>query len=546
MSFLTLEDVNGTFYSNQGFFWHCIDFGVIGDKDFEDVKIDFCEASRTTSGSYYSYALEIKNDYFAVAFYLLDEDNNLISSYSASGGVSDLIVSTTYKNVKILLYMGLNKYNSLTEMEYVLKDEKLDLTYKELSTSQKVKVIDLSSDEIVDSDSLTLTTGFNNVTCNGNDCGFLLVKLAKSDFQFNCTQQLTLGKVNTVKLGTLADYKPNGDMIGANTPKITVLYKDTYIPVVWNSSLNDYVFNIDLSDNEIETNIRFNVIIETNDVLNASTTSVTLHCNYEPINNATKLATLFKNGGVGRLSANITINEDLTLNKDVYIVGNDKTLTMQNHKIIVPTERTFKAENVTFNGGNNTIQQNNQSKVDLKNSDFINCIGLGSVIDCQVDIHSLENPTDFTTLLTNCNISNCDMAILHGGDLTVDGCTVNGKIGNKNYPFFLYQTDGNANITNSTFSLTSNTLISNDIGFNSCIFICGEGAVINNGNHSEWQNNNLMGFLTNSNNNSTINITYYYDVISDYITLSSSNGYCHNTSNTDYVFKNNITLTRSD
>ena len=85
------------------------------------------------------------------------------------------------------------------------------------------------------------------------------------------------------------------------------------------------MFYIDLSDKEIETNIRFNVIIETNDVLNASTTSVTLHCNYEPINNATKLATLFMNGGIGRLGTDIILTSVLVVENDVYLTARQDT-----------------------------------------------------------------------------------------------------------------------------------------------------------------------------------------------------------------------------
>ena len=46
-SFVTLEDVNGTIYNNQNFYWHEIDTSVVStDNDFTDVKIDFCKVSR--------------------------------------------------------------------------------------------------------------------------------------------------------------------------------------------------------------------------------------------------------------------------------------------------------------------------------------------------------------------------------------------------------------------------------------------------------------------------------------------------------------------
>ena len=67
---------------------------------------------------------------------------------------------------------------------------------------------------------------------------------------------------------------------------------------------------------------------------------------------------------------------------------------------------------------------------------------------------------------------------MHGGELTVENCTVNGKIGTPNYPYFVYQTDGNATLLQNEFHLVSDTQISTDIEFNSCIFTCGESAQI--------------------------------------------------------------------
>ena len=217
-------------------------------------------------------------------------------------------------------------------------------------------------------------------------------------------------------------------------------------------------FDIDLTNKQTEGKVRFNVIVDTNDVLNNTETEVTLQSNYETINNESKLITLFKNGGIGRLGSNITLTNDLTISKDVLIIGNTKTINMNSHKIIVPTDKTFKSENTVYTNGYNTIQQHTQSTVELNNCTFTNCTGLGSVIDCQIDIESLELENDFTTNITGCTFTNNDMCILHGGELNIENCTVTGKIGNPNYPYFLYQTDGNAVILQSTFNLSSNTV----------------------------------------------------------------------------------------
>ena len=218
---------------------------------------------------------------------------------------------------------------------------------------------------------------------------------------------------------------------------------------------------------------------------------------------------------------------------------------MANHKFIVPSEKTLKAENIIFTNGYNTIQQNIGSTVELTSCGFSGCTGFGSVIDCQTDLSSLSVENDFITNITNCVFVNNDMCILHGGQLNITNCDVTGKISNPNNPYFLYQTDGKATILQSTFNLSSDTQIEEDIEFNSCIFVCGESATLNGNNHDELQQNNVDSFISNpQNNRSTINVTYYYPAIEDYITLESDNGYCHSCSNVDFVFKTNVTARR--
>ena len=535
INFLTIEDINGTIYENQDFYYHTIDTSVITVEN-TPVTIDFCKVTRTSTG----YNVVIDNSYWAKGYYILDSNGDFVENPSATLSNNTLSITTTLNNIKIVLYCGCETFDELTPMTVAICDTRLNLTYKELNTAQTIHGRDLSTGSIV-SDSLILDTGFNEIPW-----GFLWVNLVKSDFQFQCTQSLTLGKVNTVKLGVDDDYKPSGEMIGDNVPTINVKYGSTYIPVTYDSALNDYVFNLDLTNKQTEGKVRFNVIVDTNDVLNNTETEVTLNSSFETINNESKLTTLFRNGGIGRLGANITLTNDLTLTNDVLIIGNTKTLNMNNHKIIVPTEKTFKANETLFTNGYNTIQQYTESTVELNSCTFTNCTGLGSVIDCQIDIESLEMENDFTTTIIGCTFTNNDMCILHGGELTIENCTITGKIGNPSYPYFLYQTDGNAVILQSTFDLSSNTQISTDIEFNSCIFICGETATINGYDHTQLQNNNITAFTTTQRNTSTINVTYYYPTIEDYITLQSDKGYCHTVSNVDYVFKNGVTARRTD
>ena len=134
---------------------------------------------------------------------------------------------------------------------------------------------------------------------------------------------------------------------------------------------------------------------------------------------------------------------------------------------------------------------------------------------------------------------------MHGGNLMVDNCLVRSpRIIDSEYSFFLYQVDGEATITNSQFSIADT--FNQDVMFGASLFMIGETAIVNGKNHEEWSNNNQTDFLTIPyNNQSIVNLTYYYDLIEANIHLQSSNGYCHSCSGLDYVFKNNVNVSRS-
>ena len=553
MSFLTLEDVNTALFSNQGFWWHTIDTSVIdpdGTAEYENIKMDFCTITKTKNSGNYYYTIYVDNPYFTGGYSALTKDGDLCLGYQHSGNLIKL--NEQYPSevpIKLMLYMGINNITGGQGgfMGRYLVNSTFDLTLKELNQPQTIRHNSWNRGGTSYSETEILTEGYTEIKdWNNRSCGFVLVNLVKSDFKFNCTQQLIVGKVNKVQLGTDSEYLPNGDMIGEYTPSIRVLYNDETLPVTYDNTLNDYTFDLDLTEETTEHKIHLKVLIDSNEVLNSTSTDVTLSSSFETINTLDKLSHLFNVGGVGRLGSDLTLTDDLTVTKDVYIVGNEHTINMDSHKIMVPSDKIFKAEQTTFNNGENTIQQNEASKVELINCTFTDCTGLGSVIDCQIDVTSLDNPTDFTTILNKCTLNNNDMCILHGGNLTVTDSTINGKISDDKYPYFLYQTDGEAHITGTIFNLTHNTPITTDIGYNSCIFTIGEQATINYGDHKEYSQNNILGFLENSRNISIINVTYYYPPIEDYVTLSSNNGYCHSVSSVDFVFKTNVQLTRGE
>ena len=326
-SFLTLEDINTILFSNQKGFLYEIPFQV-SDEEFSNVNIDFCKVSRSKNGNNYTFTIEVNNCYWNGEYYFKQANGTYINS-SGSWSNNKLTFTTTVKDIVFVVY--LNNLNTsfsihrITHIPYPF-DINHKATLKDIDKWVTYDCIDLSSNMIITGGSLHLKNGLFYWSLGSSIRFYYIGTLIKTDFQFQCNQQLTLGKINTVKLGALTDYKPNGDLVGEYTPTITVKYGSSYIPVTYDNTLNDYVFNLDLTSKQNEGKVKFTVFVEANEVLNSTETDVVLQSNFETINNESKLRTLFSNGGIGRLGSNITITNDLTVTKSVYLIGNHRKL----------------------------------------------------------------------------------------------------------------------------------------------------------------------------------------------------------------------------
>ena len=566
----TIEDVNSIIagYYNHDFIKKTvIDIGH--NNDFTDVHFNYFTISRSYDSDIGEYFFEVTSDNSLVAdgpdvFFPFDNNGNFLQRLNMTNTYfecsSDTPIIHIYHAVTVNGQWWTPDKNTL----YVVKDYTPKMVFLDTSFDLEYDMLDLNGDIEGQTFTFTYSESSYSAVCRDNKITFNNISIDADDgwtLEFNgyvlhytsfkiapnipliddSIPNLVNGKINHVSItAELGEYDEIIDSISfeCDYPILNKYYDEI------NKELS---FDVDLRGTDELKVLDLNILLkEGNSLMYPFSQSFKFNVEYNLINNESDLLALFVNGGVGRLGSDITLNSNITVSKDIYLIGNDCTLNLNEGKIIVPSDKTFKADDTIFTNGENTIQQLTGSIVELSNCSFLDCTGLGSVIDCQVNVGSLDNPNDFTTSLTNCNISNCDMAILHGGDLNVTECNIDGKIGNKEYPYFLYQTDGNAEIIKSNFNISSDTQIEEDIEFNSCIFTCGETAIINGLSREELSTNNINSFISiPQNNTSTINLTYYYDLIEDYITLTATNGYCHAVSQTDYVFKTNVSIERS-
>jgi len=562
--FLTVEDINTAKNTNGNkTIYHKIDTSFISEiSDFSNVKYDFCEVSRSTSGSNITYSFKITIDSWNGRYYFTKKNGDYINaSGSYSSGSKTLSFTTTETSVVLILccndcYAEVGDYPfAINRMPFIESEINPDLKVylNEIGNRVRYNWINLNTGATSQM-LITLNRGFNREVNNGSTF-FYTVKLLKTDFQFNCSQSVIIGKVNKVHLGTNSDYLPNGDLVGNYTLAITVDYNGETLPVSYDGT--DYYFNLDLTDKTETGKVRFTVNVESNEVLNSTSTNVALNSQYQTVNTFNALLTAVTNSDVIRLGANMTATSNININKSIKIIGNDKTIDLDSHRFVLKEDVEFKVENLQLDNGDTTIIQAKNTIVNLTGVIFNNCTstnynGLGSCIFCDVDVDSLDNTEDYTTTLTECTFTNNANCILHGGQLTIKGCTLdNNSITNinTNNPTFIYQTDGTCLIQQSAFDIDYDySSTEANIGYAQALIMCGETANINGATHTDLQTDNILPFFEAPfNNRANLYAKYYYPQITDNVesvSTVSGKACCHACSGVDWVFKNNVTVRR--
>ena len=379
--------------------------------------------------------------------------------------------------------------------------------------------------------------------------------------------------------------------------------------------------NIDLSQKTDLKDITLKVELAEGPNSNKETLTYKLPVNYQTVNNMATFRNELSNingGGILRLGSHFTANYDepIPINHDVIIYGNNKNINLTQGRFIIKEGINVRIQDTNFLNGDTTFLQKDNSTLQLNNCSFTHCTannneGLGSVVCCDIDLESLTLPNDFTTVINDCSFTNCPGAIFHGGELTVNNSNYylnDSSIMNVHAPYFLYQTDGSANITGSVFDVdmlenvyncepfitsgnvtrygtnaelievisacrgclapsndeatindvTETNGLLEDIHFceaeqnanlSQCLFLLGEDAMINNQIIQDLQNPNNLNFTNN--NKSHIFMKYYYPDIEGCVYISPETGFetkalCYGLSSTDYIYTHNVKITRTN
>lgn len=604
MSFLTVEDVNSTLIKYRDInIFHTINTRNISLDEFENVKYDFCNISHSISGENHTFEFIIVNSNWTGAYYFTNENGDYLDvDATFITNTNTIQLTTSEASVRLVLYCTslANEFNFVRMTWRPISLESIETSVTEIKR-QNIPVLSLNNENLAgkiftmhysdrdngygvgtneefglnDNNEYTIPqTGNPNsdrtsVSYNGVTFYYdIFIKKLIPDVEI--TGNVTVGKINKVELTVPNVFtESNGfiPMIQFPYLKGYVYYGDETIPLKFDANNNKYYFDLDLREKTDNNHVKLSLEILETDYIQNNVYNFNIRSKYLAIDN---VSDLIKEMGVNgskiiELANDFNLVGDITVSHDMIIYGKDHSLNLNEHSFILTDGITLKINKLSFNNGDNAIIQNENTKLELTDCTFYNCKSrdynnIGSCIFCDVNLESLSIDDDFTTNLSNCTFINNHSAILHGGQIIVDNCkfrNTNLDVVDMNNPAFLYQVDGDATISNSIFDIdysdSDDLCVNNEnIGFAQVLFMCGQSASINKVTYSILQaDNSLPFFEAPYNNKSHLFVKYYYPQIDSCVFASPVLNYedkscCHAVSGVDWIFKDNIQITRAD
>ena len=556
MNFLTVEDVNTVSLNHINEYYE-LNTGNISEQDFNSVLYDFIIVSHSISNDTHVFTFEINNSLWTGGYYFKKANGTYISaegSYDAQNNT--LTFTTTESSLILVLYLcsfapsfnlvRLTQRLTSNNIIYITKNQESDditIPYNVLTNNSQSGA------------TVNLSPGLKTI----NNQIFVLVSLKKTDLIFDLNNtELTVGIVNHVRLNIDNEYLPNGTLVDEDSLEIQIIYEDNVISAYYDEDLNDYCFDLDLTDKNNAKPIKIKLVVNEIDLVNPGLFEYTLFCKYTSANSFNELQSiLFGTSEIIELTGDINFTSNLVITHDLLIIGSNKNLNLNSYSFIISDNITVKFLNCNFNQGNPCIIQNNNTKIVLNSCKFTNA----SINDnYKGSVLSSEYGEDIIGEITNCTFINCHHTIYYSGDLTINKCKALFNAWNNNvdsdYSAFLTIYDGVVEITNSIFDIDYNTdtLCNNqiDIKFAESLISLGENTIFNGVTTNLLNSNDSLPFFERPFNNlSHLYVRYFYpqinsSVISSPLLNNEDKSVCHSILGVDWVYKNNVQITRVD
>jgi len=539
--FLTVEDVNTANIPIINRLYK-IDTSDISLDEFTNVLYDFCIISHEINNETgkHKFTIEIHNSLWKGRYYI----DNQSMRVSPEGYILDKITSEDH----IVVYLVLNNFSGKQLGRLCLEmpvNDYIVLKKNEIGKSQNVQFYDMGHHmEIIDR-TMEINPGINT--------GYLQMPffavVCKTDLVFNLNAELTVGKVNHVPLGVDGDYLPDGDLVDGAELNITVKYHDKIIPVNYDDALDDYCFDLDLTDKISDSSVNLTVMVNESEYVNSSAHKIRLNANYPVADEYTALIGLLSEGAESiQLTNNILLEENVIVPQSLYLKGDDHVIDCSLYSFIVEGV-DCKFENISFRNGAPVMIQGHDSEIVIQDCSFDNAIISD---ECKGSVLSTLNGENINTIINDSIIRNCHHSIYHNGELSIDNITAEYDNYNSDididYASFLTSIEGTVEISNSNFNINYPNLCSEniDLGFTIALISISNETLFNNVLGANLNNHNTLPFFNT--NQSRVYCRYYHADINDCVLVSpvkdNNMSVCHTINGEPAVYKNNVKIER--
>lgn len=546
-SFLTVEDINTININEVINEFYEFDLAELGEEDYTDVQVDFLKVTFKKDYQGIPYYYEIKAYNSTISDILFRN-----SSYSRKD--KDKIVVHSNHPVKIVVFLNsflssqFGRWYYLGPVVYLKKDE--------IGQPRTFTLYDLLNNYYEDSGVVNVQLGVNYLkpSYSPQSSTGLLCLLQKTDLQYTLSDTvLSVGKINHVRLNVDESYLPSGDLVDGDELDAIVVYNGQELPVYYDASVNDYCFDLDLTEKFDNKIVELTLKVYETEYINNTVDTLRLKCDYQTASNFKEFMSLVNdNVEIIRLVNDIVCEYSVMLINDIYIIGDGYNFDLNDYSIIFDKMVTVKLESINFTRGAPCLVQNDESKLTLIDCSFTDCKITdeykGSVLSTLGDENIVSSFEDVSIL-------NCPHSIWHNGELTLNKINaVYDNIRNidTDYSILLNMPEGIVEITNSTFNIYFwdwKYIEKIDLKYAISLIGVGETVNINTILGSKLKDNNCLPLWGQFNNASTTDIITYYPLIEDYVNIVGVLGFenkscCHTILGTDWVFKNNIELKR--
>ena len=568
MGFLTVEDANTVNLNHINELYE-LNTANISTGEFENVLYDFVVCSHSINGSDHTFTFKIQNSLWHGGYSI----HKSITSESFDDTTNTLTVVTSRDSIKLVLrlcnYEDFNLGHSSGEISSpktpvgtILKNQ-LNKNYKFYYTNY-VPSRDIYITGGTTSDDDPLPRHHKNIIEEaglytfvdpdyGEPIATVLIAIAKTDLVFDLNSTLTVGKLNHIRLKVNSHYLPSGDLVDGAELDIVVNYNGTLITAEYDSSINDYCFDLDLRDKINDTPVNLTVLVNESEYVSPSVHNVVLGCTYQSASSFNELTSSIISGAETiKLTSDIVFTGNLDLTHPLHLICEGNTVNLSSYSISVK-ETSFTVDNGNFINGTPAIIQDADSKVICNNCSFTNASITDEYKGSVISTLPCEN---ITTLLKGCSILNCHHSIYHQGTLTVINMDAtyndfNDSI-DTDYSAFLTMYQGTCDITQSSFNIYYPDLCTDeiDVKFSESLLGLGENVLFNNSLASNLNKHDSLPFFLNYNNQSSIYCRYYYTeleecLVTQAVTGSENKAVCHTILGNPTIYKNNVTVTRA-